>query len=766
MEILPSRSNHSNNGPIAHGDNGAAGGRDYHEYVMAETGEASSGPSIDVRNLLRRYWLLLIALIIIGAAAGFTSVVFSSPMYRTRLLLEVQSVNEAFARNSMDAMAFDATEVGIQTQINILRSGSFLRRGADRLQETVPLAPTGRDLFSRLRDRVHPATRDPLENTRRGLTTALSTFDARPVNRTRLIELSCESTSPDVAAQFLNSMAAEFVDDTVRSRMQSSQKTSEWLSAQIEETKSKMQESEERLREFVQASGNLFAGKDVTLDDTKLTQLKAESAKVQAERIAKQTKYELVLKSPPESLPDILDDTVLRGYQQQIGTLKREKAALETVFTAKHEKVRKLDVQIVMLENTYKNEVTAVLKRIQNDYESAKRHESLLSSAYAGQSQRVGSESGKAAQYSALKREVETLQQMYQSLLAQANQAGMSSSVPINPIRIVEPSSTPEEPYKPQPIINISFGTLLGLAFSVAIVFLRERADRSIKSAGSTRRLLNTPELGVIPNLRLNENGAGKSAGAAKLAITKSGAPPLNGDGDDAATALVSWQKAPSFLAESFRGTLASILRNQSSGKAQRIILITSPGPGEGKTTVVQNLGIALAETGRKVLLVDADFRRPHLHHRFGLPNDWSLVDLLSQKIPVADYSPDRLAIDTGYPGLFLLPNRSTHDNVAKLLYSPRLRTIFETLTEGYDMVLVDAPPILHLADARIIAPLTDALILVLRSGVTDRECAVDAYQRIREDGLFLLGTVLTDCDASPARKNSYYYDYVKHDQA
>ena len=766
MEILPSRSNHENNRPNAHGDNRGIGGSDYHEYAMAETVEGSSGPSIEVGVLLRKYWLLLIALIIIGAGAGFTSVVFSSPMYRTRLLLEVQSVNEAFTRNSMDAMAFDATEIGIQTQINILRSGSFLRRGADRLQsETVPLAPTGRDLFSRLRDRVHPATRDPLENARRGLTTALSTFDARPVNRTRLIELSCESTSPDVAAQFLNSMAAEFVEDTARSRMQSSQKTSEWLSAQIEETKSKMQESEERLREFVQASGNLFAGKDVTLDDTKLTQLKTESAKVQAERIAKQTKYELVLKSPPESLPDILDDTVLRGYQQQISALKREKAALETQFTPKWPSVKKLDVQITMLENTYQKEVAAVLKRIQNDYESAKRHESLLSSAYAGQSQRVGSESGKSAQYNALKREVETLQQMYQSLLAQANQAGMSSSVPINPIRIVEPSSTPEEPYKPQPVINISFGTLFGLAFSVAIVFLREKADRSIKSPGSTRRLLNTPELGVIPNLRLNGHGGPKS-GAAKLAIAKSGTLPLNGDGGDPTTAMVSWQNAPSLLAESFRGTLASILRNQTNGKSQKIILVTSPGPGEGKTTVVQNLGIALAETGRKVLLVDADFRRPHLHHRFGLPNDWSLVDLLSQKLPVADYSPDRLAVDTGYPGLFLLPNRPTQDNVAKLLYSPRLRTIFETLTDGYDMVLVDAPPILHLADARIIAPLTDALILVLRSGVTDRECAVEAYQRIREDGLFLLGTVLTDCDSSAARKNSYYYDYVKHDQA
>jgi len=224
-------------------------------------------------------------------------------------------------------------------------------------------------------------------------------------------------------------------------------------------------------------------------------------------------------------------------------------------------------------------------------------------------------------------------------------------------------------------------------------------------------------------------------------------------------TALVSWQNAPAFLAESFRGTLASILRNQTSGRTEKTILVTSPGPGEGKTTVVQNLGIALAETGRKVLLVDADFRRPHLHHRFGLPNDWSLVDLLSQKIPLEEYSPDRLGVSTGYPGLSLLPNRATQENVAKLLYSPRLRAIFEVFTEAYDMILVDAPPVLHMADARIIAPLTDALILVLRAGKTDRESALEAYRRIREDGLLLLGTVLTDCDSSP--KRHYSYDYA-----
>ncbi len=266
--------------------------------------------------------------------------------------------------------------------------------------------------------------------------------------------------------------------------------------------------------------------------------------------------------------------------------------------------------------------------------------------------------------------------------------------------------------------------------------------------------MFNAPELGVIPNLGQNGNAVVKSNGRA---VRKNRRVEWL---DDTATALAAWQSGPAFIAESFRGTLASILRNQASGKPQKMILITSPGPAEGKTTVVQNLGIALAETGRRVLLVDADFRRPHLHREFSLPNDWGLIDLLCEDQPLGEYSKERLGVFTGLPGLSILPNRVTQNNVSKALYSSRLRTILETLMKRYDMVLVDAPPILSVADTRIIAPLTDALILVLRSGVTKRESAMEAYQQIQEDGLTLLGTVLTDYDMSSDRKRQYYYDY------
>ncbi len=718
-------------------------------YPALNGHEVLNQNEMDLRRLLRKYWLLLSVFLLLGSAGGFASIILSSPRYKTRLLLEVLGTTSVIKNSSLDTGNFEANEVNIQTQISILRSGTFLKRAADRFQsETVPLAPTGRDIFSRLRQRVHPATQDPLENARNGLAVAIETFDARPVTKTRLIELTCESTSPDVAAQFLNSMAAEYQEDTSRSRLQASQKTSEWLAAQIEDTKVKMEEAEGHLREFIQASGNVFAGQETTLEDTKLVQLKAELAKIQSDRIAKQTRYELTLKNPPDTLGEVLGDGGLRAYQDQINVLKRDKAALETTYTPKHEKVQKVDAMIASLQKTYDTEVHSVVGRIKNDYEAALRQEHLLTAAYSSQSQRVGAEGGKAAQYGSLKREVETWRQMYQTLLVQSNEVGLTSSVPISPIRVVEASFPPELPYKPRPILNISLGTMLAEVLCAGLVFLRERSDRSIKSPGVSRRMFNAPELGVIPNLGASGNGV------------PSKTLPVPGRMDDSATALVAWQSGPTFMAESFRGTLASILRNQASGKSQKAILITSPGPAEGKTTVIQNLGIALAETGRKVLLIDADFRRPHLHRKFSLPNEWGLIDLLCEDRPLSEYPPDRLGVFTGFPGLSILPNRISYHNVAKALYSPRLRTIFETLIRRYDMVLIDAPPILHVADTRIIAPLADALILVLRCGVTDRDSAMEAYQRIQEDGLTLLGTVLTDYDLSSDRKRQYYYDY------
>jgi len=720
---------------------------------------------VRIGDLVRRYWLLGLLLTVLGASAGFASIVYSSPVYKARLILEVKN-DDGPLKTALGLSSADTTELNIQTMIQILHGTSFLRRGADRLQsENIPLAPITNDIFSRIRQRVRPSSKDPLETAAKGLTTAVATFDARPITRTRLIELSCDSTSPEVASQFLNAMASEFIEDSVRNRMQSSQKTSEWLLAQIEDTKSKLQEAEDRLQDFVRSSGNLFAGQgqEITLDDSKLSQLRVDLAKIQTERIAKQIRYELTLKNTPESLPNVLDDQNLRGYQQQINNLRQEKAALETTLTSNHNKVRRVDSQLEVLESTLRNEIGNVVKRIRNEYEAAANQEKMLSSAYVGQSRRVSGEAGKAAQFNALKREVEMLRQMYQSLLLQSNQSGLSVSVPTTPIRVVEPSLPPQEPYKPRPVLNISFGMIAGLALTAGFSFIREKSDKRVKSPESIRRLLNIHELGVIPNssaraVQPSKRFLARFRGRTLPSLTLGQQPPPNQNGTAATAAMGAFA-----LAESFRETLASILRSQRHKRKNQVILVTSPGPGEGKTTVVSNLGIVLAETGRRVLLMDGDFRCPELHNRFGLPNEWGLRDLLAENTPISEYAPEKLGTRTEVPGLFVLTNRGIKMNVSRSLYSKRFQSLIETLQQQYDMILVDAPPVLYLADARVMATMTDGVILVLRSGLTNEASALEAHRRIREDGLTLLGTVLNDFTPRKSELHQrYYYGYAE----
>jgi capsular exopolysaccharide synthesis family protein len=396
-----------------------------------------------------------------------------------------------------------------------------------------------------------------------------------------------------------------------------------------------------------------------------------------------------------------------------------------------------------------------VVNRIRNDYEIALRQEKSLTSAYASQSQRVTAIGGKAAQYNALKREVETLRQMYQSLLMQANQTGMTNSVPVTPIRLVDPSSPAREPYQPVPVVNISFGAVAGLVLAGGIVFLREKLDSRVKSPGLSRVILNAPELGVIPSTGLDHQPKGLLGKLRKDETVH------NGKGE-----IGFWEGHPSVLAESFRGTLASLLRTKDEfGRPPQVALVTSSSPGEGKTMIAANLGIALAETGRRILLVDGDFRRPRLHQIFRMANERSLMDLLQDDTPVTAYPVDELGMATPFEGLFLLPNRLGRGNITQALYSPRLPEVIGRLREHYDMILIDSPPVLHLADARIVAKLVDGVILVIRAGKTDREVAVEAYRRICEDGFSLIGTVLNDWNPAGARQHYYYYSYSQTDK-
>lgn len=224
---------------------------------------------------------------------------------------------------------------------------------------------------------------------------------------------------------------------------------------------------------------------------------------------------------------------------------------------------------------------------------------------------------------------------------------------------------------------------------------------------------------------------------------------------------LIQWQQR-SFFAESFRHVMTSLLRNDGYSKVPHVVLLSSPNPSEGKTTVCANLAITLAETGRRVLVIDADFRRPRVHSIYGLANDAGLAQLLSNWDDWKTKDTFAGILPTKYPNLSALVNGPEVEDLSKILYSDRFSQLLDRLRQDFEIILIDAPPVLQIADTRILDRFADGVVLVLRSGVTDRKSALEAYRCLHEDGANIIGTVLNDWRPSRKRTDAYY-GYVRH---
>ena len=277
---------------------------------------------------------------------------------------------------------------------------------------------------------------------------------------------------------------------------------------------------------------------------------------------------------------------------------------------------------------------------------------------------------------------------------------------------------------------------------------------------------MNVRELGVIPssNLDADKPRLGQSEWLAKVG-RKLGSrylAQLAGDSPDRKhrqepVELVTWQRQPTMLAESFRTVLTSILFAEQNGSQPRVLVFTSSSPLEGKTTVVSNLAIALAEITRRVLVIDCDLRRPRQHRVFNLGNSWGLTDLLRERKPIPDYPSEALSKETRIPNLWLLPSGPGAISISSLLHCSRLPDLLERYRAEFDMVLIDTPPMLQLSDARILGRLSDGVVLVCRAGHTLLDNSMLSARRLEEDGIPVLGAILNDWD--PTKHGGYGYD-------
>jgi capsular exopolysaccharide synthesis family protein len=599
---------------------------------------------------------------------------------------------------------------------------------------------------------------------------AQSNLTVRASGDTRLVEVLYDAKDPKVAADFANTLVTEFIEKSQEMRWKSSQRTDEWLTKHLHDMKAKLEESEVALQNYARTSGLTYTSEKENVAELRLRELQDELSKAQGDRVGKQAKFEDAKNEPAESLPETLDDPTLRDYHAKLTDLHRQYVELSSTLTPSHPKVQRIQAQIVELQSALEKHRGNIVRRIGGEYAAAHRREALLAQAYAAQEKVVANQSSKAIHYDTLKREVDSSRQLYESLLQRVKQAGLATAMRASNVLVVDPAKPPLLPHQPNMPVNSALGLLCGTLLGFGFVVFRSRFDRSFQVPGDLQIYLNLPELGAIPladstELHQISNGTNGTGTKSTLLLPEplkeiKDIPALAGGEPTDCLELVTWKHNPSALAESFRATLTSILLTNQNGNRPRVIVVTSPGPGEGKTTIATNLSIAVTEIGRRVLLIDGDLRQPRLHKILNISNSWGLSDVLLSEAPIESVPLSHLVVETRIPGLSVVPSGSTTLSISHLLHSPRMEALLARMREEFDMVLIDAPPMMHLADARLLGWLSDGVVMVFRAGKTTREAAFVATQRFAEDGTRIVGTILNSWDSRKNPGHSYGYGY------
>jgi polysaccharide biosynthesis transport protein len=714
---------------------------------------------LDYWRTLIRHKAAILAASIGGMLLGFLVGVPMKPVFRANTTLEVLNVNEDFMNMRPSQAAVPSADSDNlseeETEATLLQSSELLNRVSASLNPNrTPaghLAAHGWRSWLRMGEGPKPSDREKL------LGSAVNTLKVTNPPRTRILNISVDSTDSRLALDFTNGLVQEFIKQNVDARRASSQQTGDWLSHEINDARTNLRNSEDALQAYASSSRLFFIDdqKQTSIATQKLEEIQQQLSAATADRIAKQSALELAKKSPPETLADVLNDASLQALSARLDDATRQVASLSAIYNPGYAKLQQAQAELTSVREAFAHRRADLLRRIETDYQSAARREKLLSSSYDTQVREVAGQDEKSVQYNILKREVDSNRQLYDTMLQQMKQASIATALGASNVHVVYPAYLLDRPVFPNLKMNAALGLFVGFLSSVGFIFIRDQTDRTLRQPGEVKLWASLPELGAIPRLRSNasKNVRGVlprrirgqwSTNSAKSLMAAERYNWLN---------LADISDGPIAIPEAFHSTLTSILHAGGNLEGGRILVFTSAGPADGKTSVVSNIAIAAAAIGKKVLLVDADLRRPRLHDLFGLKNEAGLADLLRSDGDWARWP--TLTQRTKMTGLSVITAGEPRQGAGILFYAPGFPKLLTKWREEYDLVLLDSPPALPITDARVMGFLADGVVLVTRAGQTTRDELLAIQERFEEDRIPLVGCILNDWD--PSHSGRYY---------
>jgi polysaccharide biosynthesis transport protein len=709
--------------------------------------------SVNYSALLRRHRNAVAAIVGGALLLSVLYTLVAPKVYKSEVILEVLGFNQDFMNSKeVDPTTNQATgDEWIETQTKLLKSPPVVQRTAQVLGPKVPGAiAADQGLIGTMRGWIGQS---PAATPAEGEAVVLNMLDNSKVKidgTSDLITLTVLGPDPQLTADTANTLTQQFIEHAADARGGTAENTNKFLSAQLDDARKKLQDSENDLQNYARQTGIVIPSESQeSVAADRLREIQTDLQKAEADQADTEAQVEVSHNNPSEAMPQVLDDPTLRDNRARLADLRRQLSDLSVTLTPANYKIQQLQAQIADLEQQSAHQRANIIKRLGVQNSATERRKQLLSQAYNQQLGVVSDQSVKEVRYNILKKEVDANRDIYQSMLQRVKEASIVAALRSSDVRIVSPGTPSATPYRPSLALNLSLGLLLGIAFSTCYILLRERNDASLRSPGQSVRHLNVPELAVIPSARIGSSERipltlRNLSGVTALTETKNSL--SIGKSTLVDKDMVQWCQDETMMADAYRSAITSILLSRVNGVSPRVILVTSPRPKAGKTTTVANLGISLAEIGRRVLLVDGDLRRPRLGKLFGLQFATGLSDALLDN-GSGSITLDSVIRTSPVPGLSVLPGGSEPANISKLLHSTYLDSLIETARSEYDFVLIDSPPMMGMADARLLSRNADGVILISRAGETSPEQLAEARERLADDGTPVIGTILNGCD-------------------
>jgi tyrosine-protein kinase Etk/Wzc len=758
---------------------------EYSSYSYLEEEEVHLQDYIAVLLRRRKAFLLAFCLIFFGVAL-YTF--FVSPLFEAKATLHVRD-EKVKGNGLLDDLGL-SRENPIETEVEILRSRTNIEEVVKQLHLNWGIEKSSEDLDFRVLDfsstAEEPAyTVEILENRRYRVTDAdgdlvgegqsghlLKTGDFRlliedikgqkgqefdltllPFNDvvrglreninasevgkgTNIIQVSYRNNDAEQASKVVNTLANVYLERNILLKSEEANKSVEFIDRQLQSVRKNLDGAEEQLAAYKSDSGVVEMGTEATSLLGLLTGKEKELASVELYRRQAQFAVESLQDAMAQKkgyVPAVLmDDPVVASMAEKLATLEVEKRRLLIDLTEMHPEVRAVQGQIMQIQqkllSTYQQLLSGLSKQADTVRQDLQRYEARVRKLPAAE-----------RDLARLTRRSTVNAEIYTFLLQKHEEARLARAATISNVNIIDPAIVPDRPVKPQKAKNLLLGLIVGCMAGIGLAFLLEYLDDSIKDGELAKREVGLPLLSVIPFIGFDRNSKDPKALAQSNVSRR---------------VLISQFRPKSAAAEAFR-SLRTALHFSSLGREKKVLLVTSAFPSEGKTTISGNLAVTLAQTGNRVLLVGCDLRKPTLQDMFGGADRGGLTEIL-----VGDAKPEDVIKPTGLFELDFLPSGAVPPNPAELLESDRMRNLVNDLRTRYDVILLDAPPVLAVTDASVLTSLAEQVVWVLAVGGV----SIKAARRVKEimDGIKapLVGFVLNDKNQEG---QGYYGNYGRY---